>query len=298
MQSSSTQPVAIVTGAASGFGRLTAEALARNGYRTYAALRDPAGRNAGAAALLEAQGIRVVDLDVTDDESVEGAAQRILDEAGRVDVLVNNAGAAYFGLVETFTPALVQRQFEVNVFGTLRVNRAFLPSMRARGTGLVIFVSSVVGRFVVPFGGVYVASKHAIEALAETTAYELKSFGIDVSIVEPSAFRTSIFEKQSFADDEARAATYGSFAEKPHELAASMVARADDQPEKVADAIVELALRPSGTRPLRRVVGDSAGAGPMNAAIAPVQRAILERFGMDGLAPANALDDLQPAGAR
>jgi NAD(P)-dependent dehydrogenase (short-subunit alcohol dehydrogenase family) len=297
MQTSSSAPVAVVTGAGTGFGRLTAEALARNGYQTYAALRDPAGRNATTAAELVAQGIHVVDLDVTSDASVDVAAHRILGETQRVDVLVNNAGAAYFGLTEAFTPELVRKQFEVNVFGVLRVNRAFLPGMRARGSGLIVYVSSVVGRFVLPFGGVYVASKHAIEALAETTAYEVRPFGVDVTIVEPSAFRTSIFEKQQYADDEARTATYGALANKPQELADSMVARADTEPGKVADAIVELAGRAPGTRPLRRIVGETGAAGPMNAAIAPIQHAILERFGMDALEPAFATDDAELAAA-
>ncbi len=296
MQTPSSRPVAVITGAGTGFGRLTAEALAQNGYRTYAALRDVAGRNAAAARELAAQSIDVVELDVTSDASVDAAARRILDESAHVDVLVNNAGAAYFGLTEAFTPQLVQRQFEVNVFGALRVNRAFLPAMRARRSGLVVYLSSVVGRFVLPFGGIYVASKHAIEALAETAAYELRPFNVDVTIVEPSAFRTSIFEKQLYADDEVRTASYGALASKPRELAESMVARADGDPGKVAAAIVELAGSPSGTRPLRRIVGDTAAAGPMNAAIAPIQRAILKGFGMDGLSPA-ATDDAELAAA-
>ncbi|HEX3468160.1 MAG TPA: SDR family oxidoreductase [Candidatus Elarobacter sp.] len=297
MQVTSTAPVAVITGAGTGFGRLAAEALARDGYRTYAALRDPAGRNAAVARELEAQGLRVVDLDVTDDASVDAAARTILEEAGAVDVLVNNAGAAYFGLTEAFTPDLVRRQFEVNVFGVLRVNRAFLPAMRKRHSGLVVYVSSVIGRFVIPFAGVYLASKHAIEALAETSAYELRPFGVDVTIVEPSAFKTSIFDKQQYADDSERAATYGAFADKPAELAESMVARAGN-PQLVADAIVEIARRPAGTRPLRRIVGDASSAGPINAAVAPIQRAILEKFGMDALAPAVPYEDaaLEPVG--
>ncbi len=293
MQVISSDPVAVVTGAGTGFGRLTVEALARSGYRAYAAVRDPAGRNAGAVRDLVAQGIRVVDLDVTDDASVEAAAATILRESGRVDVLVNNAGAAYFGLTETFTPDLVRRQFDVNVFGVLRVNRAFLPSMRARRSGLIVYVSSVVGRFVMPFGGVYAASKHAIEALAETSAYELQPFGVDVTIVEPSAFRTSIFDKLLFADDDARAATYGSLADKPRELAEAMMTRAGD-PAAVADAIVEIAARTPGTRPLRRVVGDASIAGRTNAAIAPIQSDLLENLGLGGLAPRVPFEDGEP----
>jgi NAD(P)-dependent dehydrogenase (short-subunit alcohol dehydrogenase family) len=297
MQTPSSQPVAVVTGAGTGFGRLTAEALSRGGYRTYAALRDPAGRNAAIARELSGQGLEVVELDVTSDASVDAAAERILAEAGRVDVLVNNAGAAYFGLTETFTPALVQQQFDVNVFGPLRVNRAFLPTMRAQRGGLVVYVSSGLGRFVVPFTGVYTASKHAIEALAEASAYELRPFGVDVTILEPSAFRTSIFDKQVFGDDTARAATYGELAAKPRELAARLLERAGD-PQEVADAIVALATRAPGTRPLRRTVGDASAAESMNAAIAPVQTAILIGLGMDAFAPAVSYENGELAAAR
>src|SRR5580658_5019721 len=129
------QRTAVVTGAGSGFGRLTAQTLARAGWHVYATLRDPAGRNAPAAAELRAAGIAVVELDVTSDASVDAAAGTILDEAGSVDLLVNNAGAGYFGILEAYTPAAVERQFATNVIGPLRVNRAFLPSMRARRSG-------------------------------------------------------------------------------------------------------------------------------------------------------------------
>src|ERR1700738_5311070 len=123
------QHTVVVTGASSGFGRDTAERFAAGGWRVFATIRDPKGRHAQAAADLERQGIRVVDLEVTDQASVDRAAAEIL-AAGPLDVLVNNAGAAYFGIAEVFTPETIQRQFDVNVFGPMRVNRAFLPSMR------------------------------------------------------------------------------------------------------------------------------------------------------------------------
>ncbi len=290
MQSPCTPRVALITGAGTGFGRLTAEALARSGYRTYAGVRDVARRNAALVAELAAEDITAVEMDVTNDASVDAAAARVLGESGHVDVLVNNAGAAYFGLTETFTPALAREQFEVNVFGVLRTNRAFLPSMRDRHSGLVVYVSSVVGRFVIPFAGMYVATKHAIEALAEASAYELRPSGVDVSIVEPSAMRTSIFDKQRFSDDEARSATYGTLASKPRELAVSMVARATD-PQAVADAIVAIAALPPGRRPLRRVVGDAEVAGRVNAVLAPIQHAVLARLGLASLEPAVTADD-------
>ena len=126
---------AVITGASSGFGLLTAKAFAAAGWRVYATMRDAAGRNAGVAGELRTLGIGIAELDVTDDASVEAAAKTILGEAGAVDVLVNNAGTAFFGIQEAFTPAAVERQFATNVFGPLRVNRAFLPAMRERRGG-------------------------------------------------------------------------------------------------------------------------------------------------------------------
>jgi len=187
------QRVAVITGASSGFGRLTAEALAAAGWRVYAGVRNVADRNADAAKCLRAAGVMVVELDVTDDTSVDAAATRVLEEAGAVDVLMNNAGSGYFGITEAFTPAAIERQFAVNVFGPLRVNRAFLPSMRYRRRGLVVYVSSTLGRYVLPFSGPYAASKWAIEAFAEVSSYELapSASTLRYSNLEPSGLRSS-----------------------------------------------------------------------------------------------------------
>ena len=157
----------VITGASSGFGLLTAKAFAADGWRVYATMRAPQGRSAPLAAELRSAGVGVVQLDVTDDASVAAAAKTIHAEVPAIDVLVNNAGGAYFGIEEAYTPALVEQQFATNVFGPLRVNRAFQPAMRARKSGLVVYLSSVVGRMIVPFGGIYTASKWALEALAE-----------------------------------------------------------------------------------------------------------------------------------
>ena len=128
------QRTALVTGANSGFGRLTAEAFAAAGWRVYATMRNTTSKNAQAAADLRKAGISVVELDVTSDASVDAAAVSILAEAGALDVLVNNAGTGHFGVTEAFTPSSVEAQLATNVIGPLRVNRAFLPSMRANKT--------------------------------------------------------------------------------------------------------------------------------------------------------------------
>jgi NAD(P)-dependent dehydrogenase (short-subunit alcohol dehydrogenase family) len=281
-----TQRTAVVTGASSGFGRLTAQTLAADGWRVYATMRNVATTNAAAAADLKQAGTSVVELDVTSDASVDAAAKTILAEAGAVDVLVNNAGNGFFGVQEAFTPAAVERQFATNVIGPLRVNRAFLPSMRERRSGLVVYVSSVVGRMIIPFGGVYTASKWALEALAETSSYELAPFGVDVAIVQPGAYATEIFGKVTAADDAARVAAYGDVVKYSEQLNAYLAESAKERnPQEVADAILRLVKIPAGARPLRTVVPENAAIEAINDAVAPIQREILIGSGMEALLP-------------
>jgi NAD(P)-dependent dehydrogenase (short-subunit alcohol dehydrogenase family) len=247
-------------------------------------MRDVATRNAEAAAELRASGVSVVELDVTSDASVDAAAKLIQAGGTAVDALINNAGSGYFGIQEAFTPAAAERQFATNVIGPLRVNRAFLPAMRERGSGLIVYVSSVVGRFVVPYGGIYVQSKWALEAQAEVASYELAPFGIDVAIVEPGAYATEIFGKIVEADDAARVADYGAAAKYAEHMNAGMTAAsAGRDPSDVAVAILKLANAPAGTRPLRTTVPEDPAAGAINAAAAPVQRQVMEAFGLGDL---------------
>jgi NAD(P)-dependent dehydrogenase (short-subunit alcohol dehydrogenase family) len=280
------QRTAVVTGANSGFGRLTAQAFAADGWRVYATMRNATSNNAQAAAELRATGVLVVELDVTSDVSVDAAAETILAQAGAIDVLVNNAGTGHFGIEEAFTPSAVEAQFATNVIGPLRVNRAFLPGMREKKSGLVIFVSSVVGRFVVPFGGIYLASKWALEALAETLSYELTPFGVDVAIVEPGAYPTEIFGKTFGADDSAVVASYGDVAKISDQVSAGLGESANGKnPQEVADAILRLAKAPAGHRPLRTSVPPNPAVEAINAATAPIQREVLKGFGLEALLP-------------
>ena len=280
----SKQRTAVVTGASSGFGRLTAEALVADGWRVYATMRNVTSGNAAYAAALTAGGATVVELDVTSDTSVEAAAATILEASGAPDVLVNNAGNGFFGPVEAFTPAAVERQFATNVFGPLRVNRAFLPAMRERKSGLVVYVSSVVGRLVLPFGGVYASSKWALEALAEASSLELGLLGIDVVIVEPGAYPTEIIGKVTVPDDGARAAAYEGLSEYRDALNASLMANAQGRDSAdVARAIVALANAPAGSRPLRTTLPPGGAAADINAAVGPIARAELEARGGGGL---------------
>jgi NAD(P)-dependent dehydrogenase (short-subunit alcohol dehydrogenase family) len=280
----STPLTAVITGTSSGFGYDTARALAAAGLQVYGTMRDVAGRNAEPARALTALGITIVELDVTDQASVDRAAAQILSAAGHVDVLVNNAGTAHFGTAEAFTPQSFERQFATNVTGPFRITRAFLPGMRENRSGLVVFVSSTVGRLVIPFAGVYTASKWALEALAESLSYELRPFDVDVAIVEPGAYATNILNAVIGPDDADRLASYGDVAKTVDRIGAVLASRFGKDGE-VAEAIAQLVAAPAGTRPLRTPVPAGSATTAMNDAAAPIQRAMLEAFDLDALLP-------------
>src|SRR5258708_15032664 len=204
----------LVTGSNSGFGRLTVETLARQGYRVFAGMRAVEGRNAPAAADLrtlaerEQLALQIVELDITSDASVEQAIKSIVDSTGHLDVVVNNAGVAYTGPLEAFTLEQVRQQFETNVFGMLRVNRAALPQMRKQGSGLLLQIGSIAGRLALPFQGLYGATKFALDGLTESYRNELAPFGIDAAIIEPGTYPTPISAKHQIAADTERYALY------------------------------------------------------------------------------------------
>ncbi|GAB4200833.1 MAG: oxidoreductase [Sandaracinaceae bacterium] len=181
------QTTILVTGATSGIGKATALHLAQKGHRVIAT-----GRNEEALAALRAAGVEALSLDVTRAESIEACraeVERLTGGAG-LDVLVNNAGYGLFGPVEELSDEDVRKQFDTNVFGLLAVTRAFVPAMRNKGAGRVINVSSVGGRMVFPLGGVYHATKFAVEALSDALRLELRQFGIRVSVIEPGYIAT------------------------------------------------------------------------------------------------------------
>ncbi len=284
------QQVILVTGSSNGIGRLTVETLARQGHRVYASMRDVHGRNTAVGSelqhLAEDQGLDLytIELDVTDDSSVDDAVASIIKDTGRIDVLVNNAGIMNVGITEAFTKEQVQRQFDVNFYGPVRTNRAVLPHMRKQGRGLLVQVSSLAGRVVFPFLGVYNASKFAVEALSEAYRYELSGSGVDSVIVEPGPYDTNLFETIPWPEDQQRSEQYGELAGAPASLVASFAAlnKSEDapDPQEVADAISELILTPSGQRPLRTVVGLDYGVKGLNETAAPFQHDLLKALGM------------------
>jgi NAD(P)-dependent dehydrogenase (short-subunit alcohol dehydrogenase family) len=183
--------VVLITGCSSGFGMLAAIEFARRGDVVYASMRDtlksgPLLDQARAAGV----SVHVVPLDVTDPESVKAAVADVVAREGRIDVLVNNAGVGMHGPIEEAEDDETIRLFETNVFGLLRVTRAVVPQMRGQRNGAIVNVSSLAGRVSSPFGGLYSATKHAVEALSDALYFELHPFGVRVSVVEPGGFET------------------------------------------------------------------------------------------------------------
>jgi len=262
--------VVLITGASTGFGRLAAETLSRRGYTVFATMRDIAGRNAlnrdELVSFAAANNLRltVLELDVTEDASVERAAQSMLQQAGRVDVVINNAGFGNIGVTEAYTIEQFQTLFDTNVYGPLRVNRAVLPLMRRQRSGLLIHVTSVAGRVSVPYMAPYCASKFALEAIAEAYRFELSAFGIDSVVVEPGVFKTPIFGKVFVPADTPRVSDYGAANYSQRVVStfdAAISAPEAPDPAEVIDAFVTLIELPAGQRPFRTVVG--AGVQPL-----------------------------------
>ncbi|MFH1725424.1 MAG: SDR family oxidoreductase [Elusimicrobiota bacterium] len=282
----------LITGASSGFGKMIAQTLAKAGHRVFATMRGVDGKNAKAAresrewGRREGVAIEVLELDVRDEASVEAAVKAIVASAGGIDVVVNNAGVLAIGLLEAFSIEQVRRLFDANVFGALRVNRAVLPYMRERRSGLLIYISSTAARVCSPFIGSYNAAKAASESIAETLRYELASFGIESAIVEPGAYLTGFERKAEAPAGKERLAGYGPMAEAPRQVFAELEARLSGpgapDPREVADAVKELIETPAGRRPLRTVVGTIAvkGVADLNKAAEKSQSEFMRSMGM------------------
>jgi NAD(P)-dependent dehydrogenase (short-subunit alcohol dehydrogenase family) len=256
--------VVLITGASTGFGREAAERFARQGYHVFATIRESLGRNSEHRQSIErvarADGlsIDVLELDVTDERSVGAAVEEALARAGRLDVVINNAGVAGIGVTEAYTPEQFSKLFDVNLYGVIRVNRAVLPVMRRQRSGLLIHVSSGAGRVTVPAMAAYCASKYALEAVADAYRFELRPFGIDSVLVEPGIYRTAIFDRLVEPGDHARLADYGTSAEYADRVLGvfqtAISTPGAPGPEEVAEAFVRLTETPAGERPFRTIV--------------------------------------------
>jgi len=278
--------VVLITGSSTGFGRLFADTLARKGHTVFATMRDPGGRNAKNASEIrvlaqnESLPIHVLEMDVTDDASVERAIDAVVSKAGRIDVAVNNAGYFLTGLEEAVTTEQARRLMDTNFLGPVRVNRAVLPHMRRQRSGVLMHISSVAGRVVLPSTGFYCASKFALEALAEAYRYELAAQGIESVIVEPGAYETPVFGNTVVAADEGRTSSYGAVREIPAKINAALSSGAGNAQE-VADAVLRIVETPAGEKQLRYIVSPrKVGVDEINALSKQVQDSILEAFGL------------------
>jgi NAD(P)-dependent dehydrogenase (short-subunit alcohol dehydrogenase family) len=284
----------VITGTSSGFGKITSKHLARAGHTVFATMRGVTGKNAPAAEELRAfaekerVALHVLELDVTSDASVAEAVAHI-EASGPIDVVINNAGFGYFGHGESISAEQLAHQLDVNVVGVQRVNRAVLPGMRARRSGLLVHVTSGLGRIVLPTLGVYGASKFALEALAEAYRYELAALGIDSVIVQPGAFATGFFGNVPGVASPERGSAYGEAADLGKKLGDAMhgMTTSKDAPDPVliAEAIANLIATPTGSRPLRTVVDPLTGQGTatINGVASEVQRGVFDAMGLSAV---------------
>jgi NAD(P)-dependent dehydrogenase (short-subunit alcohol dehydrogenase family) len=289
--------VIIITGASSGFGALTARALARSGHTVYAGMRATTGRNAPqveqARAYSKEHGVdlRTVELDVQSDASVKAAVEQIVAECGRIDVVIHNAGHMSFGPAEAFTPEQFAELYDINVLSTQRVNRAALPQLRKQGRGLVVWISSSSARGgTPPYLSPYFAAKAAMDSLAVSYAGELSRWGIETSIIVPGAFThgTNHFAHSGSPADASRAAEYanGPTRDIPDIALKGLAALepADADAASVADAVVKVVDAPFGKRPFRVHIDPSQdGAEIVNGVADRVRAELLWRIGLQDL---------------
>jgi NAD(P)-dependent dehydrogenase (short-subunit alcohol dehydrogenase family) len=248
----------LVTGASGAFGSLTCKSLSQKGYQVVGTMRSTKGKNESIAQELQRQGVKLVEMDVTNETSVNAGVAKAIEYLDGLDVVFNNAGVGANGIQEMFTAADMQRVFDVNVFGVQRLMRAVLPHFRKQGKGTILHTSSCIGRVTTPFLGVYSASKYALESLAEGFRAELSGFGIESCIIEPGGMPTEFMGGMLRPSDETKNQGYGDMVHAPD---ASLNGYVDyiktnpmQSPQAVADAVLTLLEMPHGEKPFRTVV--------------------------------------------
>jgi NAD(P)-dependent dehydrogenase (short-subunit alcohol dehydrogenase family) len=289
--------IIVITGASSGFGALTARALADAGHIVYAGMRETSGRNAApvadAARYAKERGVdlRTVELDVASDASTNAGIAKIIADSGRLDVVIHNAGHMSFGPAEAFTPEQFAQLYDINVLSTQRVNRAALPQLRKQGRGLVVWVSSSSARGgTPPYLSPYFAAKAAMDSLAVSYAGELARWGIETAIIVPGAFTkgTNHFAHSGAPADTARAAEYdeGPYAGLPDQALKGLASLepADADAATVAEAIVRVVGMPFGKQPFRTHIDPSQdGAEIANGVADRVRAELFRRIGIGDL---------------
>src|SRR5713226_7958705 len=289
--------VMVITGASSGFGALTARALAKAGHTVYASMRETKTRNAPQVKELEKYAaehsvdLRPIELDVSSQESCNAAVQEIIAKTDRLDVVIHNAGHMVFGPAEAFTPEQLAELYDVNVLSAQRVSRAALPQLRKQRRGLVIWVSSSsAAGGTPPYLAPYFAAKAGMDAMAVVYARELTRWGIETSIIVPGAFTggTNHFAHAGSPADQARVAEYeaGPYAGIGEQIrnAFAAIVPPEADASSVADAIVRVVDAPFGKRPFRVHVDPTQdGAEVVNMVSDRVRAELLRRIGLDDL---------------
>ncbi len=251
------QKVAVVTGSSSGIGYETALALARNGFSTYATMRNlEKAKSISDIAKKENLSLYTIKLDVTDEKSVNNAIKTIKSDAGRIDVLVNNAGYGLVGSIEDLSMSEIKAQYETNVFGLIRVTQAVLPIMREQKSGTIVNISSIGGKIALPLSSPYIGTKFAVEGLSESIAYDLEQFGIKVIIIEPGAIKTNFDTGMIVAQKSQNSSSPYYSAMQKFESTLSSIVKNGSPPSKVAEVILDAINAPSPN--LRYTAGDDA----------------------------------------
>ena len=250
------EKIALVTGSSSGIGFETSLALARNGFHTFATMRD-LGKDEKIKQIIEKEdlSIEILELDVDSEESVNRAIKTVSEKKGRIDVLVNNAGYGMWGTVEDVSIDEFKEQFETNFFAIIRLIHKIAPIMRNQGSGNIVNVSSVAGRIGFPVSPAYISSKFALEGLSESLRFELMPFGVNVIIIEPGVIKTNFFDSMKLAEKVQQDSTYKEITEKVIS-GVKMMAEMGTHPKEVADMIIKAI---NDEKPLPRyVVGNDA----------------------------------------
>jgi NAD(P)-dependent dehydrogenase (short-subunit alcohol dehydrogenase family) len=286
----------LITGCSTGFGVLMTHTLLSAGHMVLATMRDLSGKNAANAEELlkaahgSAGKLHLLELDVLSDESVNAAVAKAQDISGGLDVVINNAGYGVGGFLEGFSSGQLKDILDTNVVGVHRVVRAVLPHMREKGSGLILNISSAMGRIVIPFAAPYTASKFALEGLTESLRYEVSGTGVDVVIVQPGGFGTDFMQNMGAPEDGERIQSYGELQNAPDQLwggfSSQLSGDEAPNPQDVADAVLELISMPADSQPVRTVVDPMTGEGwaeAINKSAGEMQDSMLTAFGMGDL---------------
>lgn len=276
----------LITGSSNGFGYLSALTLARKGHNVWATMRDINGKNKVKKEELESIAskeniaIKVAELDVTSDKSTNALVDRILiEEENGLDVLVNNAGIMYVGITEAYSLEQAQEQFDTNFFGVIRTSKALLPLLKRSSDGLIINISSLAGRLVFPYFGIYCASKFALEAYSQALKYELKPLGVDVSIIEPGPYPSGLLYSGPKEDDVTTLESYGEMADVPKAMLQNFdsfyKSDSSPNPQEIPDAILKVIELQKGERPIRQAIGVDYNTNELNNRTSSIQESLI-----------------------